>query len=92
MELVKPQPQEFDLESVRAQLGDDWPNLDRQIFECLSSDVALVNSIARYIVNSGGKRLRPLLVLLAARACGRFSGRDESTARAAELASSVAQG
>jgi octaprenyl-diphosphate synthase len=32
--------------------------------------VALINELGRYIVNSGGKRLRPLLVLLAARACG----------------------
>lgn len=70
MELVKPQPTGFDLETVRSQLGGDWPEVNQQIIDCLQSDVALVNSVARYIVNSGGKRLRPLLVLLAARACG----------------------
>ncbi len=32
--------------------------------------MALINELGRYIINSGGKRLRPLLVLLAARACG----------------------
>ncbi|OYW90194.1 MAG: octaprenyl diphosphate synthase, partial [Alishewanella sp. 32-51-5] len=36
----------------------------------LSSDVALINQLGIYIVNSGGKRLRPLLAVLAARALG----------------------
>ena len=36
----------------------------------LHSDVVLINQLSYYIVNSGGKRLRPMLVLLAARACG----------------------
>lgn len=70
MELVKPQIESFNLDAIRADLGDDWPNVDKLIFAKLESDVALVNSVSRYIVRSGGKRLRPLLVLLAARACG----------------------
>ena len=40
------------------------------ILRRLSSDVVLINQIGHYIVNSGGKRLRPMVVLLAARACG----------------------
>ena len=40
------------------------------ILEQLRSDVVLINQIGHYIINSGGKRLRPLLVLLAARAAG----------------------
>ena len=70
MELVKPQTDGFDLDAIRAELGDDWPAVNQLIVRKLESDVALVNSVSRYIVNSGGKRLRPLLVLLAARACG----------------------
>jgi octaprenyl-diphosphate synthase len=35
----------------------------------LHSDVSLVNQIAQYIISAGGKRLRPVLVLLMARAC-----------------------
>jgi octaprenyl-diphosphate synthase len=70
MKLVKPESTDFDLTAVRGQLGDDWPAVNREIMSNLSSDVALVNSVSHYIVNSGGKRLRPLLVLLAARACG----------------------
>lgn len=70
MELVKPTIPGFDIEAVRDQLDGDWPAVNREIMDNLSSDVALVNSVAHYIINSGGKRLRPLLVLLAARACG----------------------
>ncbi len=44
--------------------------MDALILRRLQSDVALINQIGHYIVNSGGKRLRPLSVLLAARACG----------------------
>lgn len=40
------------------------------ILKNLGSNVPLVERIAHYIVESGGKRLRPLLVLLAANACG----------------------
>jgi octaprenyl-diphosphate synthase len=36
----------------------------------LGSDVALVNQVAHHIIHNGGKRLRPLAVLLAARSCG----------------------
>jgi octaprenyl-diphosphate synthase len=70
MELVKKSQESFNLDEVRAQMDSDWPTVNLKIIENLESDVALVNSVSHYIVNSGGKRLRPLLVLLAARACG----------------------
>ncbi len=44
--------------------------VDALIRARLSSDVILINALSEYIINSGGKRLRPALVLLAARACG----------------------
>ena len=49
---------------------DDMEAVDRLISTSLESDVALVSQVSRYIVASGGKRLRPLIVLLAARAFG----------------------
>jgi octaprenyl-diphosphate synthase len=49
---------------------DDVAAVDRLISTSLKSDVALVSQVSHYIVTSGGKRLRPLLVLLAARALG----------------------
>jgi octaprenyl-diphosphate synthase len=81
MYLVQPQTDTFDLEAIRAQLDDDWPAVNREIYYRLNSDVALVNSVSQYIIGSGGKRLRPLLVLLAARACG-YVGEKHVTAAA----------
>lgn len=49
---------------------DDFTAVDAAIIEHLSSKVPLVEKIGQYIIESGGKRLRPLLVLLSARACG----------------------
>jgi len=58
------------LEHIRALVADDLRQMDQLIVERLASDVVLVNQVSRYIVGAGGKRLRPLSVLLAARACG----------------------
>lgn len=44
--------------------------VDTLILDRLKSDVVLINQIGHYIINSGGKRLRPMLVLLSAKACG----------------------
>jgi octaprenyl-diphosphate synthase len=51
-------------------LHDDMQAVDRVLRESLASDVALIRRVAEYIVGGGGKRLRPALLLLAARACG----------------------
>jgi octaprenyl-diphosphate synthase len=60
----------LDLRQIRDLVRDDLAAVDRVIAERLSSEVVLVNQISQYIVHSGGKRLRPLLVLIAARALG----------------------
>jgi octaprenyl-diphosphate synthase len=66
-----PEPaRQLELEEIRDLAADDLRDLDQCIATSLASDVMLVNQVARYIVAGGGKRLRPLLVLLAARACG----------------------
>lgn len=57
-------------ESVKSLVGQDIQRVDHVIRQRLASDVILVNQIAEYIVGSGGKRLRPLVVVTAARACG----------------------
>ncbi len=49
--------------------------VERQVRTNLDSSVALVNTVAAHILNSGGKRIRPLLLLLSARLCG-YTGRD----------------
>jgi octaprenyl-diphosphate synthase len=58
------------LEQIRVLVEDDLRRVDAVIERQLASDVALVNQVAQYIIGSGGKRLRPLSVVLAARACG----------------------
>jgi octaprenyl-diphosphate synthase len=63
----------MDLSTLRSPVADEVSAVDALIVRRLRSDVVLINQIGHYIVNSGGKRLRPLSVLLAARACG-YSG------------------
>jgi octaprenyl-diphosphate synthase len=58
------------LEEIRALVTEDLRLVDQTIVDRLSSDVVLVNQISQYIIGGGGKRLRPLSVVLAARACG----------------------
>ena len=63
-----PPPPLPDLASIRDLVSGDLAAVDRTIRARLTSDVVLVNQVAEHIVSGGGKRLRPLLVLLAAHA------------------------
>jgi octaprenyl-diphosphate synthase len=58
------------LEGIRGTVSADLASVDATVRRELASDVALVNQVSDYIIGAGGKRLRPLLVLLAARAAG----------------------
>ncbi len=51
-------------------VDSDFSAVNQLIINSLSSHVALVEEISNYIVEAGGKRLRPLLVLLSSKACG----------------------
>jgi len=55
--------------AIRELVAPDLKLVDQTILERLKSDVVLINQLGNYIINSGGKRLRPLLALLAAKAC-----------------------
>ncbi|RDB42280.1 octaprenyl diphosphate synthase [Halomonas sp. DQ26W] len=55
---------------LHAAVADDFAAVNRTIMSQLASRVPLVVTIGQYIIASGGKRLRPLLVLLAARSLG----------------------
>jgi len=54
-------------------MAGDMAQVDAVIQRRLASDVAMVNQIAHYIISAGGKRIRPMLVLLFSRALG-FEG------------------
>lgn len=58
------------LGAALALTSDERAQLDALILGRLGSDVALVNQVAKHIVSAGGKRLRPLIVLLAAQTLG----------------------
>ncbi len=58
------------LDEIQQLAAADMSAVNQHIFSQLNSDVALINQLGIYIVNSGGKRLRPLLAVLAARALG----------------------
>jgi octaprenyl-diphosphate synthase len=62
------------IDAIRGFIADDLQAVDTVIRQRLTSDVALIRSIADYIIGGGGKRLRPALLILAARACG-YEGR-----------------
>lgn len=64
------------LDDIRAPVQVDFDAVNRLITDELFSDVPLIQEVARHIVSSGGKRLRPLMVLLSAQACG-YSGTEQ---------------
>jgi octaprenyl-diphosphate synthase len=59
-----------DIQSIYSLIEDDMSAVDSMIQSRLQSDVVLINQLGHYIINSGGKRLRPALAILCARACG----------------------
>jgi len=62
--------QHSDLAAIRALIAADMSRMDALIQARLHSDVGLIDQLGHYIVNSGGKRLRPAVVLLSAGALG----------------------
>ena len=67
-----------DFADIRRLVHDEMSAVNQLIIRELSSDVLLINQIGNYIVTSGGKRLRPMLLLLAAKALG-FEGERHIT-------------
>ena len=63
------------LKDIQTLAAPDMAAVDALIRKRLASDVVLINQVAEYIIGAGGKRLRPMLLLLAARALG-YQGAD----------------
>ena len=74
-----------DLKAIQALAAPDMTAMDALIRRRLASDVVLVNQIAEYIVGAGGKRLRPMLLLLAAGALGHRSADAHQLAAVVEF-------
>lgn len=60
----------MDQQVIRTLADDDMQAVNQLIYQRLQSDVALVNQLAFYIISGGGKRIRPLISVLSARALG----------------------
>jgi octaprenyl-diphosphate synthase len=67
----------FNLEDLKTLTASDMQRVNRVITDNLASDVVLINQLSQHIIYSGGKRLRPILVLLSARTCG-YAGDDDA--------------
>jgi len=63
------------LEPIQALVKENLQAVNALIIDSLNSKASLINDLGHYIIQSGGKRLRPLVVLLIARACG-YEGLD----------------
>jgi octaprenyl-diphosphate synthase len=60
----------IDFDSIKNLTINETRAVDKLIINELSSDVVLINQMGHYIVGNGGKRLRPMILLLAAKALG----------------------
>ncbi len=60
----------MDIQSIYALIRQDMDDVNAMIQQRLHSEVVLINQLGHYIINSGGKRLRPAIAILSARACG----------------------
>jgi octaprenyl-diphosphate synthase len=63
----------IDFNAIKQLSSLEAKAVDQLIIDELRSDVILINEIGRYIISNGGKRLRPMLLLLAAKALGNVS-------------------
>ena len=63
------------VDRLRGLVSEDFDAVNALIIDKIQSQVGLIDDLAHHIVQSGGKRLRPLLVLLASHACG-YKGQD----------------
>lgn len=75
------------IQDAVALVADDLREVERAFRDHLKSDVPLIGEIGTYLLGSGGKRLRPLALLLSARTFGPLQGKSRE--RAILLASIV---
>ena len=66
------------IDRLKALVHDDFDQVNQLIIEKIQSQIGLIDDLSHHIIQSGGKRLRPLLVLLSSRACD-YDGKDHIT-------------
>lgn len=78
-------PARPDLPAIQQLAAADMAAVDALIRRRLASDVVLINQVSEYIIGAGGKRLRPMLLLLTARALGRVDADAHQLAAVVEF-------
>ncbi len=73
------------LDFIQDCIADDMTRVDAEIRRQLRSEVVLINQVSEYIINSGGKRLRPALVLLSAGSFGQVRPKHHTLAAVIEF-------
>lgn len=73
------------LDTLAGLVADDMMQVNGEIISRLHSDVEMIPRLATYIVAAGGKRLRPLLTVASARACGYDGDRHQKLSAAVEF-------
>jgi octaprenyl-diphosphate synthase len=81
--------EQIDINQVLNLVENDMQEVNATIMANLDSQVPLVNQLGLYIIESGGKRLRPVVLLLAQRACAGSVNSEENVKSAALLAAVV---
>lgn len=72
-------------EAIRALVGDDLSATDRFIISQLESNIPLIRNVIEYVLTCGGKRVRPMVLLLSARALNHHDQKHIDLAAAVEL-------
>ena len=72
--------QKLTLDQIQALAADDMQLVNAEILAQLNSEVPLINQLGFYIISGGGKRIRPLITVLAARALGYQGSKQITTA------------
>ena len=84
-ESAAPRTASYSIDDLKALTDADMRRVNAVIVDNLSSDVVLINQLSQHIILSGGKRLRPMLVILAARAIGYQGEHDALLAAVVEF-------
>ena len=75
----------MDINEIKAYLAGPMKEVDTLLEASLRSDIALLDATNRSLLSQGGKRIRPMLSLLAAGACGGINADSVRFAAASEL-------
>lgn len=71
----------MNLEQINELTAQDMADVNATILEQLNSEVSLINQLGYYIISGGGKRIRPMIAVLAARAVN-YTGKQHVTVAA----------